>query len=838
MSFTYAITDKFSVPLPDFKSIIDTRYSGTFHFVSQDRIWLFIPLALILLFFIFKSFVRINPRKLADKKFRMSRLIYRILLLLSRLLLLALLVAFLAGPVGELRHDIPGDLSVTVLIDNSSSMEMFDVGFTDSLIASLRERIPVEVKYVASGKRSALGDELLGVLRRDKNVLMISDGQVTEGTQMADVLLYSRTLNASISSIYLEEVKEDVSVRIVGPSQTLSDVETNYKVVLDHVKGGGDAAGSIKEFRLKVSVDGIYVIDEVLASSVEEKRFSRNFTSGYHNISASIEPLSGADYFKDNNIFFKTTHVVPKPKILFVTQQESALKVIFDELYETTQVSSVPSDRAELEPYYAVVLNDLPASELKSVGALQDFVVEGGGLFVVGGYNSFDNGQYKGSGIEALLPVTLGTGKRERGNANVVLVIDISGSTGFEYGSAEKAVDVEKSLAISVIEDMNEGNRVGVVAFNNNVYKIADIEPLFINEADIKDKISRLVDGGYTVLNLGLRGAFELLQGKAGSKNVVWITDGVTLDPIDLQETANIAQAMHEYGIKLYVIGVGRNANEEYLSDIGQIGDGFYVKATDSHRLKILFGEPEQKTAGSAFDLFILNSNHFITEDLALDAVLYGYNQVVPKQSAQLLVTTDFGEPAVTVWRHGIGRVATLTVFSSGNNLGELLEARNSRLLTRVTNWAIGDPERKNAVFILIEDARLGGSSEVIVRSDVFPIHPPLVFSKTDKDTYSARIENKEVGFKSVLHASFAVNYEREFESLGEDEEFGSAVLSSGGKVFKPSEVDDIIEHIRNMSRRSVVEQVSFRFEFLFAALVLLALEIIVRRIRDNWVRS
>ncbi|MBI5398350.1 VWA domain-containing protein, partial [Candidatus Woesearchaeota archaeon] len=577
----------------------------------------------------------------------------------------------------------------------------------------------------------------------------------------------------------------------------------------------------------------------ILAASVFifAQPLNETITSGYHNITAKITPLSGNDYFKENNEFYKTTHVVPKPKVLFVTKMPSSLKSILDELYETTQASSIPASKGELEKYYAVILNDLSASDVRDIGALQDFVIEGGGLFVIGGYNSFDNGQYKGSAIETLLPVTVGVGKKDRGNSNVVIVIDISGSTGFEYGQAERAVDVEKALAISVIDDMNEGNRVGVVAFNSQAYKVADIEPLFVQKAEVKDKISKLVDSGYTVLNVGLRGAFELLQGKTGSKNVVWITDGVTLDPIDLQQTASIAQAMHEYGIKLFTIGVGRNANEEYLSDIGKIGDGFYVKATDSHRLKILFGEPRQKKAGSAFDLFILNSNHFITEDLELDAVLYGYNQIIPRQSAQLLITTDSGVPAVTVWRHGIGRVAALTVFSSGNNLGELLEERNSRVLTRIVNWAIGDPERKNPFFVRVDDARVNESSRVFVKAGAFPIVSGLVFSKIDKDTYAANLKNDRVGIFGVLHASYGVNYHQEYETLGFNAQFKSTVRSTGGKVFKPSEVEDIIEHIKNVSKRSVIEQVSFRFEFLLAALAILLVEMIVRRIRDNWSR-
>jgi hypothetical protein len=176
-----------------------------------------------------------------------------------------------------------------------------------------------------------------------------------------------------------------------------------------------------------------------------------------------------------------------------------------------------------------------------------------------------------------------------------------------------------------------------------------------------------------------------------------------------------------------------------------------------------------------------------------------------------------------------------LSVFSSGNNLGELLDRDNSKLITRIVNWAIADPERKNEFFVDVPDARVNKTSEIIVRSAKFPRVKGLEFSKIDKDIYRALYINDNVGFKSVLGAVYGVNYDMEFQSLGFNGELESMVIATNGKMFSSTQVDEIVEHVKSVSKRTVSQKKDFRVLFISLALILLLLEILVRRIRETW---
>jgi len=84
---------------------------------------------------------------------------------------------------------VPGDLTLTLLIDNSTSMQLFDTSFVPGLKAELEKKIPVKVSYISTPMESDIGDGVLNNLEKDKNILLVSDGQATSGTRMIDVML-------------------------------------------------------------------------------------------------------------------------------------------------------------------------------------------------------------------------------------------------------------------------------------------------------------------------------------------------------------------------------------------------------------------------------------------------------------------------------------------------------------------------------------------------------------------------------------------------------------------------------------------------------------------------
>ncbi|HEY3417747.1 MAG TPA: hypothetical protein VGM23_12760, partial [Armatimonadota bacterium] len=72
-------------------------------------------------------------------------------------------------------------------------------------------------------------------------------------------------------------------------------------------------------------------------------------------------------------------------------------------------LSYFPNNYSELMGYDAIVMNNVPIEALDEVTMqyLRDYVEHGGALLVIGGHWAFGGGGYKGTALEALLPMTV-----------------------------------------------------------------------------------------------------------------------------------------------------------------------------------------------------------------------------------------------------------------------------------------------------------------------------------------------------------------------------------------------------------------------------------------------
>lgn len=800
-------------------------------FLNPEYLFLLPAIALILFFLMRRQFVQLKQ----DSQVQKVKTRFRWLVFLTRLTVFTLLLIALAGPFEEKATKLQGNLKLTILYDNSTSMTIFDQSHIPKLTEQLKKELPIQSRTIAQGLSSPLGDGILSALEQDSSVLLISDGNSNEGISLADLGVFAASMNSTVSAVILEPTRHDIGVAIFGPTKTVTDAENNFLVRVTHF--------GTKDYKMTITVDNVPVPDEELKITKGEDKdeiiITRRFDKGYHRIMAKV--TGDTDYFTQNNIFHKTIHVVDKPPVLFVTSKGDPLRKILEELYDVTQTSIIPK---ELDKYYTVILNDMPAEDIRNLDPLTSYIIDGNGLIVIGGEHSFDGGKYKNALIESILPVSIGKGERKRGNSNIVAVIDISGTAGETYelvdgklqrttGREQKGLSLSKALAMSVLEGLSQTNKVGAIAFATEAYKVEDIAPLYQNKKVLLDKVSRLQGSGQSYFHMGLMGANELLKNVQGDKNIILFTDGQTWNDGIKQQTKDLAAALGSRGTKVYVVGVGTTIDEEFLKQVAENANGIYFRATDANRFKVIFGEAEERTPTGPSGLVLLNSNHFITKDLDIDAVLHSTNQVIPKANAQLLVTNDGGEPVVTVWRYGLGRVAALTGFT-GDNLGELLIKRNSRLLTRTFNWGIGDPERKKEYIVTVEDTRINSLSKVFVKSKKIPVVKGMEFTKSDKDMYQSVFVQTKLGFHTLLDATYGANYEKEYQELGMSQELHRLVATSGGKLFKATDAAQIIEHVKTTSRRERLEKMDLKSAFLLAAMIIFLLEIGVRRLKEN----
>ena len=803
---------------------------------------LIIPLVILLYFAIRKNFINFADRA-EQQSYERGKKQQRLIFFALRSLIFVFLLIAIASPFILETKTVKGNPRITILVDNSTSMNLFEYGMEKELVGKLKGSIPVTVRTIATGDKSAIGDGILNNMERDENVLVISDGSNNDGKLLGDIMLLAASLNSTVSTLDMKPVRSDVGVSIEGPSEAIRDTEEDFIVKVNN-------AGKNVPYTLEVRFD-----DEIILAKSDDKGNSfmirKKLPEGYHKLTAELQNVGSDDYFSQNNIYYKSIKVVPRPKVLFVSEKDSPFASSLGSIYDLTAATAIPDD---LDNYLAVILNDLPASKIMpKFNSLNSYARDdGNGLFVIGGQNSYDNDNYKGNLLETLLPVKIGAGEEsEKSDVYLAIIIDVSGTTGKVYNVNTGQYEIRdydqviKAQAASVIDSLDNKNNVGVVVIGTSkpagtVVPLSDIVTLGDNKKDIIDKISRIDRdkvGGQSDIDLGITKANQMLRSVSGGKNIILISDGRGRASVAKVRDKEAARQATDRGIKIYVAGVGATDDQdnEFLSDIATIGDGIYFPIDASSRLKILFGEPESKEEKDYLNrLVLLDTTHFITYNQSIDAVVSGYNYVIPKAASRLLITTNKNIPIMVAWRFGLGRAATLATDDGSKWAGELLTEENSKVLTKAINWIIGDLSRKRNFDVSIKDTELGNPMIINVVSDSLPKHEQLTFVKADVNLYTAKFEPARSGFYNFLGTDAAVNYREEFNNLGVNKEFLNLVEQTQGKVFDRNDIGSILEFVKDKSKRIKVDTTEFKWPFLVAALLLFLAEITVRRLWEN----
>jgi uncharacterized membrane protein len=816
-----------------------------------------------LLILITRTFVRYSLDEEGQRKLRRTRII----VFIFRFIALSLLCIALATPFTELSKESDGNPHAVILVDKSGSMESYDTSFVSQLGRDVSAHMPTSVKEFGTQTDSPVGDAILG---QDAHVLLISDGNANTGVDLLDVAQVIQENNLSINIISLSPVKDDSAVFIEAPQSVPLGYPVDIRVMVTATSG--------KAVPLRVLIDGKEVYS---AATIGAITLTPTFGTGYHKIEAHI---ASSDARAENNEFYRVVQVLEKPKVLVLAKSRGPLEIALSGIFDTTLMTSLPTDPAQLQEYSAIVIDDQPLNKIGNSKNIAEFLRDeaggkyGGGLVVIGGFNSFDRGEYQSSQFETLLPVKVGRAKRSIGENNIVFVIQVSGSTGgtkYDVNSkqtiteAQPTIETIKAQAVSAINSLNLKNNVGVVAFGvtttgesfgsaeeliqHSVVRISEIKPLYNNKQELVEKIPRITGGGTTAPDVALRTAVDMLKDKSGDKTIIFLTNGRFSAglgegdnvPAKANTMAVIENARKRYNIKTQTIGVGssddatfaKKVDEVFLKQAAVAGDSTYDRATNLASLIVKYGDPKEKGFGESFNLVPLSLTHFITKDVDLTAVLNGYNEVVPKDGSRMLVATDAGNPAVVVWNYFNGRVAVVTVFSA-NGLGQLLEGNNSDLIRNTVLWAVGDPTRKQEVRTTVPLTVVNHKAEItfVSKQPITGTCPdtPLAFDRSSGDTYIFTFTPTKTGFGTACTIPYAVNSESEYWKVGLNTELQNAVGITGGDSFTADQVEQIVEQIKTVSTRVTTQQTEIRNPFVALAIIVFLIEIFIRRLTNK----
>jgi uncharacterized membrane protein len=771
-------------------------------------------------------------------------------LIMSRVSVISLLIIALAGPYNPLivteTDDTP---SITVLSDETESMEFFEEGTAQEIFERLQGQTPVSMERM-KGLRSDIGDEILSSSERSYHVVVVSDGNNNFGCDLEETIDFISDTGTSIYAITQTPLVNDLSVEITGGRTA---VVGNENLVGIEVR----QALSDARYRLTVEVDGQSVlrIDETQTAVKKTISFSHTFTSlGPHVITARIS--SSDDMRTDNNLFNKTVYVVPKPEVLLITSDtESPMYNILNNQYALYTASAV--DVSNLSKYKAVVLDNSNNDHISSdvVDKLREYTANGRGLVVVGGDNSFDYGDYLSSELETVLPVE-SYPSTYAGSVNIVIMMDISGSI-----RAHQALDDEKAMVISLLQDMGRDTNVGIAAFGSKAVQVSDgllSMSGHANREALIEKVTNLKTGhGGTSMDEGIAKATEMLDNTSGQKNIIIFSDGaidncfdecmIEISSIDTTQIEMVFALIKTNVIKEQLVKTNYNKGEYFMDILAREAGGEFYELDPDQRLDLTFGKESPDLSPDESNVYAvvrLDEEHFITRYLNISGSISGYNDVTQKVGASRLVTTSMGKPVVTSWQFGLGRVVSLSTDNGKFWSGELYSGENARLMPSIINWVVGDPQPDKGLVVYSSDMYLGSPGTITVLSDTLPGvsfgGQEVSMSRTEDRSFEGVLNPVSQGvFGLVVTAGgeriddlIAVNYPMEYRDVGNNPEFLEAVKRNKGGVYYPEQATSLLfDDIMTNSVRTTVEHVDLRWIALLVALVVFLSEVIVRRV-------
>lgn len=806
-----------------------------FNFLHWGELLLLLPLA----FFLVMGF-----RKKINKKHLFFHALVGFLLIIA-----------LAAPYSAEMVSLKSDHSrITILSDESAGMELLRQGVSEKISENLSGLVPVTLTTI-SGENTPLGDAILQQASSENYVLVISDGQSNSGTSIEDALSFCSKNGFPVGALVPETLEEELSVEIEGPNEVSVDTEAFFKV---HIRKSTE---NKMTYRVRVTLDLVKILEREISPTERTVSldFNHSFDSlGPHTLKATLHPENvqpeGLDDFKNNNQFMKSVYVTPKPKVLFVSDEpESPLADILYEVYDVQKTSSGNSagPYAVLEKedslIDAVIIDNQQVSAIPAAGVetLRKFVLNGGGLVVVGGDSSFDypvEQSYQDTEFEALLPVT-SRPSNWRGGRNIVLMLDVSPSTLQENGIGGRILDDILSNAIVLLEsDLLKDASVDVITFGS---KGQDISEGFLDmsrEANRQWLDARINEtkpsGDSTSLEQGLLTASRLLEaqddGTGAGAEIVVISDGGIGDPYlgegRVERAVERADGLKEKGIGIYFAHIHSPKTESQVTKEGQYyaetfmrSIGLYEKyerVEPGQRLKLSYSEEEKDSETldnySSGSVVIYNPKHFITRDVSeISNEVLGYNEVTPRPEANRLVITRLGKPLITVRRLGLGRVAAITT-DNGNGHGipwapALYSGKDSLVITNTLNWAVADTETAEDIRLKVPDLKVNQPGRILITArkkgtpELSFDRTPLEITSIGKNMYEAYVTPQKLGINYISERRVAVNQPDEYVYIGENPNFKTAILENGGKIYTQA---DIYSRIINDSRTTTEKPV------------------------------
>ena len=825
-----------------------------------------------------------------------------------RLVLIGIILAFMADP--RLEQDFTTGDNLVFVIDTSASVAVDQTVIESYIKKQIKNVISHEGHYglIMSGENSIvstpfptrpdmppqflwneaskmqMGSNISEGLTMARMALGISQGGtivlLTDGhTEKSSLIRKSQLIKANGYDLEIIELPcnspKDIFLRsIIAPNSVRENNEVTLRAILENT-------GKSTKVKVGLWLDNKEIDSRIktLYKGTDLLEFSfPAYKPGNHILRIKVEPDDkNADTIKDNNIQYASFTVENNAKILFVEGSKGISKQLKIAItgsmvsHQTINSHNVKKGLKDLKNIDIIALLNVPARDLPEdvVDILKDYVLNGGGLVLFGGSQSFELGGYYGSPIERLLPVISAVEhpSNDRAVGIFILLIDVSGSM---HG---RPLQLAKQVGKAAIERLKMGMAATVITFDANAAYVA--QPVVINptvQDDLIKKVNNLSGGGGTDIVPAMQKAIEALKEcrkqvnrKDLAAHILVVSDGEAGNVAELKQ---LAQSFVAQDCKVHTVRIGGGPSymgNNLMKELAKAGEGraeIYA-GVEVPFFELTDDEIEEEKARMGFiqvpdDILFTNS---ISRPGILSAMAWDYNRIEKtKRSGRIsLLIEDQKHNPIYVWRYygnNGGRVMTCLIDIEGIWSKGLLKSELAHLLLGEPLYFTQRPEKKNQVRAFLKEDPInpdvltltvhGDLKKDVTLSAVEKSHNPVTVPLLKKTPSIFQGKFRNSGNKRVYKFRIVQKGRKKSGSIGEVwtvfnpknnlEEFVGNVTDKENLILianmfdkELKTMDDIINSIKKGKRTIIKRPWSWWFVLIFLMLLLVGTLVRVR---------
>lgn len=687
-----------------------------------------------------------------------------------------------------------------------------------------------------------------------KRLVLLSDGNENMGEAMAAATA-AKPLGVTLDVIPLGIARgNDVSVQKLGlPGEIKKGQTFEVKIFTQ-----ADAA--------QAATIRLYRNDQFLGEQKVQMVAGKNLFTfpqtlaepGFYSYNVQID--APGDLVPQNNRATAFTNVRGNPRLLVISADPKTDEPLVAALQSSRVevklggINNFPATLAEMQSYDAIFISNVAAGDLgedsmkRLESAVRDFGV---GLVCIGGDQTYAAGGYRGTPLEATLPVDMELNSKKVLPSGAVAMV----MHGMEFGNGNQ---IARDCAIGVLDALGPQDEMGVVLWNGSENWLFPMTRVG-DKKELGRKIAGMNQGDLPAFQNVMAMAHKgLKDSPANLKHMIVFSDG---DPN--RPSSALMKSIIDDRITVTTVLIAGHAGPETMQWIADTGNGRFYDVRDPAQLPQIFIKEAAVILKSAiFEEPFKPQQAAASEILrgisaAEYPMLKGYVCTTAKPRAETPLVTDKGDPLLAHWQFGLGRAVAFTSDAKAKwATGWLSWDKYREFWTQVAQWSLRKLENADFTsevsvdkgegrlsveavdaqgnyrnFLNLETVVVSpkGETQKVRLEQTGPGHYEAVFPTREVGAYLMNLmETKNGKIQGTQALGASVNYSPEFSASEPNLNLLRRLTEvTGGKILDP-QIDNPFLH-----NRLKTFQPQDLWEWLLKiAIVLFVFDVAIRRIQ------